>query len=72
MFGFGKGKSEGITYDKQTEIPAVKSSICTGERTAGFQDIKTGRYRDVMLIKSDADIEVFKKLCGVDEVKKIY
>ena len=70
MFGFKKNNK--ITYDKETEVPVIKSSICTGEKTAGFLEVNTGKYRDVMLIRSDADIELFKKACGTDEVRKIY
>lgn len=69
---FGKKKPAQLSYDKDKETPAVKSSICTGEKTAGFIDNKTGKYRDVMLIKSDADLAEFRKLYGVDEVKTIY
>ena len=69
---FGKKKSQQLSYDKENETPAVKSSICTGEKTAGFIDNRTGKYHDVMLIKSDADLAEFKRLYGVDEVKTIY
>ena len=69
---FGKKKPGKLTYDKENETPAVKSSICTGEKTAGFIDNRTGKYHDVMLIKSDADLTEFKRLYGVDEVKTIY
>ena len=69
---FGKKKNKQLSYDKENETPAVKSSICTGEKTAGFIDNKTGKYRDVMLIRSDADFAEFKRQCGVDEVKTIY
>ena len=69
---FGKKKNKQLSYDKENETPAVKSSICTGEKTAGFIDNKTGKYRDVMLIRSDADIAEFKRQCGVDDVKIIY
>lgn len=73
MFGFNKkDQIRKIEYNKETEVPAVKSSICTGEKTAGFLEVNTGKYRDVMLVKSDADIDLFKKACGVDEVRKIY
>lgn len=73
MFGFNRNKKIAkIEYNKETEVPAVKSSICTGEKTAGFLEVNTGKYRDVMLIKSDADIDLFKKACGVDEVRMIY
>lgn len=69
---FGKKKDKTPSYDKATEIPVLKSSICTGEQTAGFLDVKTGRFRDAMLIRSPADLEVFKNRYGVDELKKIY
>ena len=73
MFGFNRNKKIAkIEYNKETEVPAVKSSICIGEKTAGFLEVSTGKYRDVMLIKSDADIDLFKKACGVDDVRKIY
>lgn len=73
MFGFKKKKPIDIyRYNKQTEVPAVKSSICTGEKTAGFLEVNTGKYRDIMLVESEADIEAFKSACGVDEVKEIY
>ena len=69
---FSKKKDKLPPYDKENETPAVKSSICTGEKTAGFIDNRTGKYHDVMLIRSDADLEEFKKAYGVSEVKTIY
>ena len=69
---FGKKKDKLPPYDKEHEVPAVKSSICTGEKTAGFIDNRTGKYRDVMLIRSDADLAEFKKMYGVDDIKTIY
>ena len=68
----GKHTDNTLSDYKATEIPVLKSSICTGEQTAGFLDVKTGRFRDVMLIRSPADLEVFKNRYGVDELKKIY
>ncbi len=69
---FGKKKNSVPSYDKEHEVPALKSSICTGEQTAGFLNLETQKFRDVMLIKSPADLEVFKRTYGVDELKKIY
>ncbi len=37
----------------------IKASICNGEQVAGFKDIKTGKFEEVMLIKSAADLEIF-------------
>ena len=69
---FGRKKETKLSYDKENETPAVKSSICTGEKTAGFIDNRTGKYHDVMLIKSEADLAEFKRLYGIEEVKTIY
>ncbi len=69
---FGKKKNSTSSYDKEHEVPALKSSICTGEQTAGFLNLETQKFRDVMLIKTPADLEVFKRTYGVDELKKIY
>ena len=49
-----------LSYPSELFEPVLRSSICTGEKTAGFIDSRTGKYRDVMLITSDADIAVFE------------
>lgn len=66
-------KSIVSNYDKDNTIPAIKASICTGEQVAGFKNIHTGKFEDVMLIKSSGDLEAFKKKYGiVEEIEKIY
>ena len=47
------------TYDKENQKPIIRSSICTGEKVAGFKDIHTGKFTEVMLIKNDNDMKVF-------------
>ncbi|MBR1798095.1 MAG: aspartate dehydrogenase [Clostridiales bacterium] len=72
---FGKGnksKTDDTAYNKSAETPALKCSICTGETTAGFIDNATGKFRDVMLIRTPADLETFKQTYHVEELKKIY
>ena len=63
-----------IKYDPSQSIPVIKCSICTGEQTAGFKDIKTGKFTDVLVIHNEKDIEVFKCLYNIsaDKIKKIY
>ena len=39
------------TYDKETSRPVLKCSICNGEQVAGFKDIHTGKFEEVMLIR---------------------
>lgn len=59
------------TYDKENQKPIIRSSICTGEKVAGFMDIHTGKFTEVMLIKSDKDMKAFLEKYGIllDEVK---
>ncbi len=76
MFGFAWKKSRAvpkISYDPETQEPVLKSSICTGERVAGFMDISTKKFHDVMLIRSDAELEMFCEACGIkkNDLKKI-
>ena len=61
-----------IPFDPLTQLPVVKSSVCTGEKVAGFKDIRSGRFTDVALIRSEADLAVFKTAYGIDEVKTEY
>lgn len=61
------------TYDKDNKKPVIKASICNGEQVAGFKDIYTGKIEEVMLIKSPSDIDIFKKMYGIDdEIAKEY
>lgn len=47
------------TYDKEHRKPVIKSSICTGEKVAGFKDLQTGKFTEVMLIRDSKDMDVF-------------
>ena len=65
----GLFKKKGVvqSYDKENKKPVIKASICNGEQIAGFKDIYTGKIEEVMLIKSPADVESFKKMYEIDE-----
>lgn len=61
------------TYDKASQKPVIKASICNGEQIAGFKDLHTGKIEEVMLIKGPEDLERFKKMYGIeDEIGKEY
>ena len=61
------------SYDKDRKRPVIKASICTGEQVAGFKDIHTGKIEEVMLIRSKADLDNFKKMYGInEEIEKEY
>ena len=65
--GLFKKKSVVQSYDKENKKPVIKASIYNGEQVAGFKDIHTGEIEEVMLIKNQADLDVFKKMYGIDE-----
>ena len=65
MFGLFKKKKKPLSYDRENLRPVIRASICTGEQTAGFRNIQTGRFSEVMLIRTDADLEEFLELYGI-------
>ena len=68
---FHKKPVSRISFDPQTQEPAVRRSICTGEMTVGFVDRASGKFHELMLVDSQG-LEDFKKQVGVDEIKTIY
>ncbi len=69
----GKKKSERKSYDKENKKPVIKASICNGEQVAGFVDIHSGAFEEVMLIKDSADLAEFMDMYGITQKpEKIY
>lgn len=58
------------TYDKEIKRPVLRCSICTGEKVAGFKDVHTGKFEEVMLIKNEQDLEEFKQMYDIDTITK--
>lgn len=54
-----KRKQKKEIYDRENLCPVIRSSICTGEKVAGFKDIHTGKFTEVMAIKDSRDLEEF-------------
>ena len=70
---FKKKKVVPIEYDKEKEIPIIHASICTGEKIAGFKNIETNKFREVMLIKNQKDLEDFCNMYQItDTIKTEY
>lgn len=69
MFG---GRRKKLEYDKKNKKPVIRCSICTGEQAAGFKDIHTGKFQEVMLIRSERDVEEFKRMYDLQEIPKEY
>ncbi len=64
-------KAEKESYNKEEQKPIIRSSICTGEKVAGFKDIHTGKFTEVMLIKNSKDMDLFleKYDISAEEIK---
>lgn len=67
-----KGNAELLPYDEAKHEAVIRCSICTGEQVAGFRSREDGNFVGVMVIQSEKDLESFKRLYRVDDVKKIY
>jgi hypothetical protein len=65
MFGLKKKRIEKKSYDRENMKPILHASICTGETVAGFKDKRTGRFEEIMLIKNEADKELFKEIYDI-------
>lgn len=61
-----------IPFDPQTQYAVIKSSICTGEKVAGFKNKTDGHFTEVMVIQSPVDEAAFKKLYNLESVRKEY
>lgn len=61
-------------YDKTKQKPIIRASICTGEKVAGFKDLATGQFSEILLIRNDGDLYEFMQSYGVerDEIVKEY
>lgn len=73
MFGRRK-KQELRSYDREQKEPVIRSSICTGEKVAGFKDKETGKFEDILLLKTEADLDKFCEMYGIEKkiIKTIY
>lgn len=61
------------SYDKASQVPVLHCSICTGEQVAGFKDIHTGKFTDIMLVRNERDLQEFKDMYGITgELAKEY
>ena len=73
MFHRKKEKKGFTGYDPSICSPVLRCSICTGEQVAGFRDNATGKFREVMLSRGEADLDTFRKEYGIEgEIQKIY
>ena len=71
--GFNKPDDKNmVKYDPSTQYAVIISSICTGEKVAGFKNKIDGHFTGVMLIKTPKDEKTFKEMYGLDDVPTEY
>ena len=70
---FGKRSREPeIKFDSDKQYAIIRSSICTGEKVAGFKNKEDGHFTEVMLIRSYEDELRFKELYNLETIKTEY
>lgn len=69
---YEKDLKDRIPFDENKQYAVIKSSICTGEKLAGFKDKETGHFTEVMIIRNAADEERFKKIYKIETIKTEY
>ena len=72
MFGRKKKEVKTISYDPQQKKPVIRCSICTGEQVAGLKDKNTGKFEEIMVIRGQEDLEVFRQMVHETDIPKEY
>ena len=66
-------KNRKKTYDPDIKKPLIRASICNGEQVAGFLNLQTGAFEEIMLIRNENDLEDFKNQFGITgDIEKKY
>lgn len=74
MFGKKKSQQNNIPELLANGRPALRVSICTGEKTAGFIDNETGKFHDLYLITDKRELETFCRRAGTtpEDIETVY
>ena len=63
---------ERLPFDPRRQTAVIRSSVCTGEKVAGFRDTESKRFTEVMLLRSREDEQRFMEIYGLDSVTTDY
>ncbi len=72
LFSGRKAYKQEYNFNPEKEKPVIRASICTGEQVAGFKDIKTGAFHEIMLIRDQSDLDAFMETYGIRKIEKEY
>ncbi len=67
-----RGMIAGIPFDPEKQEAVIRSSICTGEKVAGFKNKEDGHFTEVLVLRTPKDEQYFKDIYGVEKVKTEY
>ena len=67
-----KSLKDKIPFDPEKQYAVIRSSICTGEKVAGFKNFADGHFTEVMVIRSPADEHLFRDTYGIEKIKIEY
>ncbi len=63
---FFKSKKPTKPYDKENLIPVIRTSICSGEKVAGFKEKVSGKFHEEVFIQSQKDYDEYLRFYEVD------
>lgn len=72
---FGKKRKtdrETKAFDPAVYRPVLKCSICNGERVAGFKNLQTGKFEEILFIRREEDLADFLEQYGLENIEKEY
>ena len=69
---FKKKNQNEFRFDPETQYAVIRSSICTGEKVAGFKNKKDGHFTEVMVIRSSEDENRFKTAYNIETLRTEY
>lgn len=74
MMSLFKRKNQTNPFPLEQYEPVLRCSICTGEQTACMRNRATGKLTELMLIRSPADLDLFRVQYHLGDVRieKIY
>ncbi len=64
-----------VTYfDPAAFEPVIRASICTGEKVACMRERTTGKLHELMLIRTEEDVALFRRRYGIGdrEIRTVY
>lgn len=74
LFKKRQPEPETSRFDPELYEPVIRASICTGEKVACMRERATGKLQELMLIRTDEDLSLFRERyqIGDAEIRTVY